>query len=104
MLDKIFKKLFGDKDQKDLKELLPIVDLVNIEYEKIASISDNELRNKTTDFKSSIQKHNSEIISAIFQKLNQDGTPKDNGTYEEIYQGNDYTADNYRIGESAYGL
>ena len=22
MLDKIFKKLFGDKDQKDLKELL----------------------------------------------------------------------------------
>jgi hypothetical protein len=34
MLDKIFKKLFGDKDQKDLKELLPIVDLVNIEYEK----------------------------------------------------------------------
>ncbi|MBT4376431.1 hypothetical protein HOD29_03585 [archaeon] len=46
----------------------------------------------------------SEIISAIFQKLNQDGTPKDNGTYEEIYQGNDYTADNYRIGESAYGL
>ena len=56
MLDKIFKKLFGDKDQKDLKELLPIVDLVNIEYEKIASISDNELRNKTTDFAQSFKR------------------------------------------------
>ena len=80
MLDKIFKKLFGDKDQKDLKELLPIVDLVNIEYEKIASISDNELRNKTTDFKSRIQKHNSEIISTITslrEKVKKDGTPID---------------------------
>ena len=50
MLDGILKKLFGDKNQKDLNELLPIVDSTNEAYEKFR-ISDDELRNKTKEFK-----------------------------------------------------
>ena len=38
MLDAIFKKLFGDKSQKDLKELLPIVDNLTDENVKILQI------------------------------------------------------------------
>ena len=55
MLDAIFKKLFGDKSQKDLKELLPVVDQVNSEFDKIQGISDDELRGKTKKFKQRIQ-------------------------------------------------
>tara|TARA_Y100000768_G_scaffold258074_1_gene196246 strand:- start:3743 stop:7132 length:3390 start_codon:yes stop_codon:yes gene_type:complete len=51
MLDGILKKIFGDKNQKDLNELLPIVDLTNEAYEKLQGISDDELRNKTKEFK-----------------------------------------------------
>ena len=51
MLDGILKKIFGDKNQKDLNELLPIVDLTNKAHEKLQSISDDELRNKTKEFK-----------------------------------------------------
>ena len=65
MLDKIFKKLFGDKAQKDLQELLPIVDQVNAEFSKIQQISDDQLRAKTIAFKSRINQHNQEIIAQI---------------------------------------
>ena len=51
MLDGILKKLFGDKNQKDLNELLPIVDSTNEAFEKIQDISDDDLRKKTQDFK-----------------------------------------------------
>ena len=65
MLDKIFKKLFGDKSQKDLQELLPIVDLINNEFSSLVSITDDELRLKTADFKSRIEKYNSETTAEI---------------------------------------
>ncbi len=65
MLDAIFKKLFGDKSQKDLKELLPIVDDVKNEFEKIQAISDDELRGKTEEFKQRIIDYNKSISSEI---------------------------------------
>ena len=51
MLDGILKKLFGDKNQKDLNELIPIVDSTNEAFQKIQNISDDDLRKKTQDFK-----------------------------------------------------
>ena len=78
MLDIIFKKLFGDKEQKDLQELLPIVDLVSVEYDKLISISDDELRAKTIEFKSRIHEFNSEVasnISSLKEKTQLDDTP-----------------------------
>ena len=38
MLDGILKKIFGDKNQKDLNELLPIVDQTNEAYEKLQAL------------------------------------------------------------------
>jgi preprotein translocase subunit SecA len=46
MLDGILKKLFGDKNQKDLNELAPIVDSTNEQYVKLRDISDDQLREK----------------------------------------------------------
>ena len=50
MLDFITKgiaKIFGTKSDRDIKEVLPIVDEINAEFKKLASISDDELRQKT---------------------------------------------------------
>jgi preprotein translocase subunit SecA len=50
-LTNVFKKVFGDKAQRDLKEVQPLVDLVLAEYPKLASLGNNELRQRTLDLK-----------------------------------------------------
>ena len=57
MLDIVSKglaKVFGTKAEKDLKEVSPLVQQINGEFEKLSSISDDELRGKTTELKSII--------------------------------------------------
>ncbi len=52
---KFIEKVFGSKNQKDVKNLLPIVDQINEEYAKLASLSDSELRAKTDEFRGRIR-------------------------------------------------
>ena len=47
MFDGILKKLFGDKNKKDLDELLPVVESTNQFSQKLINLSD-EL-DKTSD-------------------------------------------------------
>jgi preprotein translocase subunit SecA len=58
MLDIITKgitKIFGTKSERDLRELTPYVGKVNDEYKTLQSITDDELRGKTTEVKLHIQ-------------------------------------------------
>lgn len=58
MLDIITKgitKIFGTKSERDLRELTPYVGKINGEYKTLQSISDDELREKTTEVKLRIQ-------------------------------------------------
>ena len=45
----ILKSLFGNKSDRDLKELLPIASKVNAEWEKIKGVSHDELRQISAD-------------------------------------------------------
>jgi preprotein translocase subunit SecA len=47
-------KIFGNKNERDLKPLWPIVDQVGGEWEKIKTISNDALREKTAEFKKRI--------------------------------------------------
>lgn len=58
-------KVFGSKSDRDIKELGPIVAQISAEFEKLQSISHDELRAKTLDFKSRIKAHTSEVSSEI---------------------------------------
>ena len=58
MLTGLIKKVFGDKNTRALKELWPIVDLINEEYDKIKEITDEELKEKTAEFKQRIDEEN----------------------------------------------
>ena len=53
----IIKKIFGDKSKKDLKEINPFVDKVKIVYADIKSLTNDELRIKTDEFKKRIAEH-----------------------------------------------
>ena len=53
----ILKSLFGNKSDRDLKELLPIASKVNVEWEKIKGVSHDELRQISADLKAKIHAH-----------------------------------------------
>ena len=50
----ILKVFLGDKSKKDLKKFQPIVEKINLEYKKIQSLSNDDLRKKTSSFKKMI--------------------------------------------------
>jgi preprotein translocase subunit SecA len=55
MLDFIAKglgKVFGTKSDRDIKTLLPVVEQIKAEYEKLQPLSDEELRAQTKEIKS----------------------------------------------------
>lgn len=55
MLDFIIKglgKVFGTKSARDIKTLLPVVEQIKAEYNKLQQLSDEELRAQTTELKS----------------------------------------------------
>ena len=54
MLQNILTKIFGTKSGRDTKALLPIVDEINTIYESLKIKSDEELVNKTQQFKEEI--------------------------------------------------
>ncbi|WBX75174.1 preprotein translocase subunit SecA [Tenacibaculum ovolyticum] len=55
VLNSIIKLFVGDKQQKDLKSLQPIVDKVRSFENSLSSLSNDELRAKTIEFKSKIK-------------------------------------------------
>ncbi|HEX7358197.1 MAG TPA: preprotein translocase subunit SecA [Ignavibacteriaceae bacterium] len=84
---KLIKKIFGDKYEKDLKMLWPIVQEINTHYETIKNFSDDELKNKTIEFKEKIQTHTEETrkqISDLKLRLQSDEDFDRNKTYDEL--------------------
>ncbi len=62
-------KLFGgNKSEKDVKLITPYVAKINSFFEQYKSLSNDELRGKTNEFKQRIQQHLSEIDSNINSK------------------------------------
>ena len=51
MLGNIIKKVFGTKDERDVKKVQPIVDEINEHFESYANLTDDELKAKTDEFK-----------------------------------------------------
>ena len=51
-----FKKILGgDENKKSIKLIQPIVDKINSFEESISSLSDNELKQKTVEFKKRLE-------------------------------------------------
>jgi len=53
--NKILKKMFGSKAEKDMKLIKPILDMVLLSYERIDKLSNDELREETNIIRRKIQ-------------------------------------------------
>ncbi len=65
-------KLFGTKSDRDIKEVLPIVENIKKEFEKLATVSDDDLRNKTLQFKEFLKEGTATLqaeIDALHKKV-----------------------------------
>ena len=51
----LFRNIFGSYSEKEVKRVMPLVDKINSLEEEISKLSDDELRNKTADFKVRVQ-------------------------------------------------
>ena len=71
----VFKKIFGSKAERDLKQLRPILDKVLAAYMEIDKLSDDQLREKSEELKHIIAEHiaaDEARIAAIREELEQD--------------------------------
>ncbi len=57
-----FESLFGSKRDKDVQELLPVVEEINAHWEQLQSLTDEELRGKTVEFRQRINDAISDIV------------------------------------------
>ena len=64
-ISKGIAKIFGSKSEKDIKEIMPIVEQIKEEYEKLANISDEELRSKALEVRNIIN----EALKRIDEQL-----------------------------------
>ncbi len=72
IINKGIAKVFGTKAERDLKELVPYVEKINGEFNKLSGLSDDELRNRTTELKQVINGHLKKIddeLAALHQKI-----------------------------------
>ncbi len=99
MLQSLFKKIFGDRNEKAMKELWPIVDEINNEYETIKELSDDELKAKTLEFKGKIQDYTAETrksINEINEKLRADDLDEDRtALYDDLDELNNTLDEEY---------
>jgi len=65
MFKQLLKQIFGDKNEKATKEILPIVDEINVECEKLQFLTDDELRSKTTELKQRIHSSTEDIRTRL---------------------------------------
>ncbi|MBC7389947.1 MAG: preprotein translocase subunit SecA [Opitutaceae bacterium] len=83
-------KLFGSKSDRDIKEVLPIVEKVKAEYAKLQSISDDELRNQTAIIKGIISQKLSVIDNRLLELKNKlDDSKLDVAAKEAIFSETD---------------
>ena len=65
-------KLFGgNKSDKDVKKIQPVVEKINQHFNSFASFSNDQLRNKTPEFRQRIQEHLAPTDEAIIAKNKQ---------------------------------
>ncbi len=88
MLNILSKILGGNKSEKDVAKIQPYVAKINQFFQQYESLSNDELRNKTVEFKQRIKEHLKDIDAEISGKQQQadDLAASDIHTKDAIYQ------------------
>jgi preprotein translocase subunit SecA len=84
-LTKSISNLFGNKSDRDIKLISPIVTEINDEFAKLASLSNDQLRAKTREFKERIANHISPEQAEIADLKQKAENPETDIEQKEIY-------------------
>ena len=80
-------KIFGNKADRDIKDVMPLVEKIKEEFPKLASLSHDQLRQKSDVFRQRIQDHlkaETSDINSLREKI--ENTPEmDVHEKEELY-------------------
>jgi preprotein translocase subunit SecA len=71
----VIRKLFPSKHERDVRALMPLVEEINENFEKLKDLSDDELQGKTQEFRARIQealKETEDRITAVREELKKD--------------------------------
>lgn len=82
---KFFSKLFGSKKEQDVAQLLPIVQEINTIYATLQSLTDDELRAKTGEFKAKIANAIKDVREQITVYQSQLSSETDPQKREELF-------------------
>lgn len=82
---KLFKDLFGTKHDRDVKSYAPKVELINQYFDEYQSISNDELRGKTYEFKERISEYLSDIDLELINLKKQALEEKDFRVKEDLF-------------------
>jgi preprotein translocase subunit SecA len=85
LLNTVIKAFVGDKSKKDVKELKPLVDQINSFGAAMQSLSNDELRLKTAEFKAKIAEECSAITAQIDVLKEEVDASNDIDKNEDIY-------------------
>ncbi|WP_394970802.1 preprotein translocase subunit SecA [uncultured Croceitalea sp.] len=98
ILNSVLKVFVGDKSEKDVKSMQPLVKKIKSFEQELEAISHNELRQKTIDFKAQIQDSCKEINDKITKLKEEVETSTDIDRNEDIY------AEIDKLNEEAYKI
>jgi preprotein translocase subunit SecA len=98
ILNSVLKVFVGDKSEKDVKSMQPLVKKIKSFEQEIEAISNDELREKTTTFKAKIQENCKDINDKISELKEEVETSTDIDRNEEIYTEID------KLNEEAYKI
>lgn len=85
ILNSVLKLFIGDKHKKDLEQLNKYLDKIKKEESGISSLSTDELRNKTIEFKEKIAQANSELKAQISDLKSKTQQTEDVDEKENLY-------------------
>ena len=80
MLGFLSKIFGGSKSEKDVQKILPLVDQINSHFNSYGSLSNDELRQKTLEFRSRIK----DWLSGIDGEIAQLNTKADQTDFQDI--------------------
>ena len=85
IVTKVLELFFGNKYEKDIREIQPVVERIKEIYATLSSLSNDELREKTIALKQKIQSHVQPDVQKIEQLKQQADAEEDVEKKEEIY-------------------
>ncbi|MEN8116546.1 MAG: preprotein translocase subunit SecA [Bacteroidota bacterium] len=84
---KVLGKILGNKSERDIKELTPLVDKIKVEYQRVVKLSNDELREESAKLKSIIDKHikpEEDEIAVLKVKVEEVDIQESEKIYEQI--------------------